>query len=199
MDARTRLGWVRLYEEVGNAGVVCRRCGISRPTLRKWWRRYQAEGEAGLQDGSRRPHHSPNRGDAVRHPAYPDRPRPGVLRLPGPGAAAGLAHQVPADPPPLATSQRQGRAGPAHRPEGVLGLGRSQGSGLGDQLAEWQTFFNWQRPHSALGGKPPIDRVCELPPKTPLTEQVWYAYDPSHEPIRTQDYHWDTTFARSKR
>lgn len=40
MDARTKLGWVRLYEEVGNAGVVCRRCGISRSTLRKWWRRY---------------------------------------------------------------------------------------------------------------------------------------------------------------
>ena len=53
MDARTRLGWVRLYEEVGNAGVVCRRCGISRPTLRKWWRRYQGEGEAGLHDRSR--------------------------------------------------------------------------------------------------------------------------------------------------
>ena len=41
--------------------MVCRRCGISRPTLRKWWRRYQAEGEAGLHDRSRRPHHSPNR------------------------------------------------------------------------------------------------------------------------------------------
>jgi hypothetical protein len=25
MDARTRLGWVRLYEQVGNAGLVCRR------------------------------------------------------------------------------------------------------------------------------------------------------------------------------
>ena len=50
MDARTRLGWVRLYEEAGDAGLVCRRCGISRPTLRKWWRRYRAEGEAGLQD-----------------------------------------------------------------------------------------------------------------------------------------------------
>ena len=49
MDARTRLGWIRLYERVRNAGLVCRRCGISRPTLRKWWRRYQAEGEAGLE------------------------------------------------------------------------------------------------------------------------------------------------------
>src|SRR3954469_12759010 len=47
-EARTRLGWIRLYEQVGDAGLVCRRCGISRPTLRKWWRRYQAEGEAGL-------------------------------------------------------------------------------------------------------------------------------------------------------
>src|SRR5215210_3452050 len=61
MDARTRLGWVRLYEQLGNAGVVCRRCGISRPTLRKWWRRYPAEGTAGLEERSRRPHSSPGR------------------------------------------------------------------------------------------------------------------------------------------
>jgi transposase-like protein len=55
------LGWVRLYEETGNAGVVCRCCGISRPTLRKWWRRYQAEGVAGLEERSRRPRSSPGR------------------------------------------------------------------------------------------------------------------------------------------
>jgi transposase InsO family protein len=61
MDAPTRLGWIRLYEEIGDAGVVCRRCGISRPTLRKWWRRYQAEGVAGLETRSRRPHRSPGR------------------------------------------------------------------------------------------------------------------------------------------
>ncbi|MEM8558248.1 MAG: IS481 family transposase, partial [Bacteroidota bacterium] len=30
-------------------------CGISRPTLRKWSRRYEAEGEAGLHSRSRRP------------------------------------------------------------------------------------------------------------------------------------------------
>jgi transposase-like protein len=61
MDARTRLGWVRLYEQVGDAGLVCRRCGIARPTLRKWWRRYQAEGVAGLEARSHRPHRSPSR------------------------------------------------------------------------------------------------------------------------------------------
>lgn len=61
MDAQTRLGWVELYQEIGNAGVVCRRCGISRPSLRKWWRRYQALGMAGLEEQSRRPHSSPGR------------------------------------------------------------------------------------------------------------------------------------------
>src|SRR5215204_5992183 len=61
MDAQTRLGWIELYQEIGNAGVVCRRCGISRPTLRKWWRRYQALGMAGLEEQSRRPHSSPGR------------------------------------------------------------------------------------------------------------------------------------------
>jgi transposase InsO family protein len=58
-EAKQRLTWVKLYEETCNAGLVCRRCGISRPTLRKWWRRYQVEGVDGLQSRSRRPHHSP--------------------------------------------------------------------------------------------------------------------------------------------
>lgn len=50
---------MQLYEEPGNAGVVCLRCGISRPTLRKWWTRYQEHGEAGLKDESRQPKSSP--------------------------------------------------------------------------------------------------------------------------------------------
>lgn len=52
---KARLGWVGLYAQTGDAGLVCRRCGISRPTLRKWWRRYQAAGPAGLVEQSRRP------------------------------------------------------------------------------------------------------------------------------------------------
>ena len=58
-EKQQRLTWIRLYEETGDAGLTCRRCGISRPTLRKWWIRYQADGEAGLVSQSRRPHHSP--------------------------------------------------------------------------------------------------------------------------------------------
>ena len=51
--------WVKLYEQTQNAGLTCRRCGISRPTLRKWWRRYQDQGETSLQSLSRRPYSSP--------------------------------------------------------------------------------------------------------------------------------------------
>lgn len=40
---------------------LCRRFGISAPTAYKWLGRYQAEGERGLEDRSRRPHTSPLR------------------------------------------------------------------------------------------------------------------------------------------
>lgn len=35
--------------------------GVSRATVAKWWRRWVAEGEAGLEDRSSRPHRSPTR------------------------------------------------------------------------------------------------------------------------------------------
>lgn len=57
---KARLGWVRHYQQSGNAGLTCRRCGISRPTLRKWTRRFQESGIAGLADRSKKPKHSPN-------------------------------------------------------------------------------------------------------------------------------------------
>ena len=53
--------WVQLYAETKDAGLVCRRCGISRPTLRLWWDRFIARGDEGLISLSRRPRHSPGR------------------------------------------------------------------------------------------------------------------------------------------
>ena len=38
-------------------GTLCARYGISRETGYQWWRRYQAEGPAGLEERSRAPHH----------------------------------------------------------------------------------------------------------------------------------------------
>ena len=53
---KARLCWVKHYEQSQNAALSCRRCGISRATLLKWWRRYQLQGEVGLHSQSRRPH-----------------------------------------------------------------------------------------------------------------------------------------------
>lgn len=58
-EIRKRFVWVKLFQETGDAGQVCRRCGISRPTLRKWLRRYEQEGMEGLHSLSRRPKSSP--------------------------------------------------------------------------------------------------------------------------------------------
>ena len=58
---RQRLKWIAAHREIGDAGAVCRRFGISRPTLRKWLRRFDADGESGLNELSRRPHSSPGK------------------------------------------------------------------------------------------------------------------------------------------
>ena len=50
-----------MYLQTDDAGLTCRRCGISRPTLRKWTRRYQEVGLVGLKSRSRRPKQSPGR------------------------------------------------------------------------------------------------------------------------------------------
>jgi len=58
-EEKKRLVWVKLYGQTKDAGLTCRRCGISRPTLRKRFRRYQEQGEAGLRSQSCRPIRSP--------------------------------------------------------------------------------------------------------------------------------------------
>ncbi|KJV79812.1 transposase family protein [Rickettsia hoogstraalii str. RCCE3] len=49
MDSKIkiRLSWVKLYQESGNAGKVCSHYGISRFTLRKWYKRYELLGVEG--------------------------------------------------------------------------------------------------------------------------------------------------------
>lgn len=45
---------------------VAEHFNVSRPTAYKWWRRYQVDGEAGLNDRSSRPHRCPARTKASR-------------------------------------------------------------------------------------------------------------------------------------
>jgi len=59
-EIRKRLRWVELFEALKNSAIVCRRCRISRPTLRKWVERYRSDGLVGLSSRSKRPNTSPN-------------------------------------------------------------------------------------------------------------------------------------------
>lgn len=57
-----RAEFCRLAQQEGaNRSELCRRFEISRMTGYKWLERHEAEGLGGLQDRSRRPHHSPGR------------------------------------------------------------------------------------------------------------------------------------------
>ena len=69
MDAemQRRLRWVELFFKIKNYGVVCLRCGMSRPTLRKWVRQFQENGMDGLRAASKRPKSSPAAKVADKH------------------------------------------------------------------------------------------------------------------------------------
>jgi len=58
--AAARKCLVRTHEETASIRETARRWHTSRQVVRKWVRRYQQEGEQGLHDRSRRPHHSLN-------------------------------------------------------------------------------------------------------------------------------------------
>ena len=67
---------------------------------------------------------------------------------------------------------------------------------LEQPLQEWQHYYNWERPHSALAGSMPIDRCCELIAKTPLREAVTADFNPAEERIRVQHYPTDVAIGR---
>ena len=306
---RQRLKWVAAYREIGDAGVVCRRYGISRPTLRKWLRRFDADGEAGLKERSRRPLSSPAKkvsadveqrilslrrerhlgvkriraelrrlhdvhlSSAVIHKALvrhelnvvPRRKRarhkPKRYSRPVPGdrvqmdvckirpglyqftalddcsryLVAGLARRASAtatlafldqvlDEMPFAIQRIQTDRGteffaekvqrrlmaetikfrpiPPRSPHLNGKVERAQRTVLeefwttvdarapdvSDQLAVWVHHYNWDRAHEALGGRCPIDRVCERLDKTPLWGDVGAAYDEARERIQVREY-----------
>lgn len=318
-EIQQRLGWVELYSECNDAGLVCRRCGISRPTLRKWWRRYQDSGIEGLSSQSRRPHSSPakkvgaseekhilslrrsrNLGArriqtellrqheislslATIHKVLKRNSAPAVVKLrrkkdykryerPIPGdrvqmdttkIAPGLIQYTSVDdctryrvlrlysrrtaantldfidcvleemPFPVQRIQtdrgreflatkvqkqlmdykiklRPNKPGAPHLNGKVE---RSQktdkaefyatvdlsAQDLPDQLALWQHYYNWERPHSAHGGKLPMDRYFELSEETPFSDKVHQLYEPAKERIQDANYKVDLELARLKR
>jgi len=80
-EIRQRLKWVQMYAECHDAGLVCRPCGVSRPTLRKWVKRYEQQGIEGLRSLSRKPKTNPNA-------KLSDRDKAAILSLRGEGFGA---------------------------------------------------------------------------------------------------------------
>lgn len=306
---RLRLKWIAAHQELGDAGAVCRRFGISRPTLRKWLRRYDADGAAGLTELSRRPDNSPARKVSetedklivrlrrerrlgvkrlrielerlhglrlavstvhkvlarhglnalpckrrARHaPKRYSRPVPGdrvqadTCKI-RPGLwqftaiddcsrylVAGLAKRRSAaatltfldqmfEEMPFAVQRMQTDRGteffaevvqrrlmawavkfrptPPRSPHLNGKIERAQrtmleefwatvdprASDVAERLAEWVHYYNWQRPHEALAGLCPIDRVCERADKTPVWAEVEDAYDTTKERVQTREH-----------
>jgi transposase InsO family protein len=318
-EEKQRLGWVKLYEQTHNAGLTCRRCGISRPTLRKWWKRYQAQGEAGLQNISRRPHCSPlSKVDECikafilsmreNRKLGPKRIQSELKRLHDISLSVAVIHKVLTrnNCKPLVNPQRKKteykrycrpipgeraqmdtcKIGPnvyqytaiddctryrvlqiykrrtadntldflervveqmpfpvqriqtdrgmeffsekvqrrlmeyciKFRPNKPASphlngkVERSQktdltefystvdlnASNLEDLLAEWQHYYNWFRPHSALEGKSPEERRFELSSITPFWDEVEENYHPEKERLQVQNYYDDLCIRRLK-
>jgi transposase InsO family protein len=316
---QARRKWISLYEEIGDAGVVCRRCGISRPTLRKWWCRFQQRGEQGLLSNSRRPHSSPNSKVTAQHEELilglrrerklgplriqaellrlhdlrfstatiwkvldRHRAKPLLRRRPSPPKrysrkvpgervqvdtrkiAPGIYQYTAVDdctrlrvlgiyprrtaknsahfleermayefPFPIQRiqSDRGGeffglpfqRALRAYcikfrpnRPRSPHLNGKVERSQQTDEmefwmtadlkdpdlalrLEDWQFFYNWQWPHSALGGRTPMERCCELTEQTPLSEEAYADYDPEKEQFQERDYKKELQLRKLKR
>ncbi len=70
---------------------------------------------------------------------------------------------------------------------------------LNNQLAEWQQYYNWDRPHSAHNGKSPMERYFELSEETPLWEDVHKDCFSKSEHIQNQNYKVDLEVQRLKR
>lgn len=70
---------------------------------------------------------------------------------------------------------------------------------LDDLLAEWQHYYNWDRPHGAHKGKTPMERYIELSEDTPLSEDAYADYEPSKERLQEANYKLDLELARLKR
>ena len=70
---------------------------------------------------------------------------------------------------------------------------------LQDQLAEWQHYYNWLRPHSALKGKTPMERYFELSEETPFSDEVQNQCNPSDERIQNANYKVNLEMAKLKR
>lgn len=54
-------------------------------------------------------------------------------------------------------------------------------------LAEWEHYYNHERPHSALGGKTPWEKYLEMESKMPIQPEVTLEWYKKRETIKVRD------------
>ena len=239
-ELRRRRIWVQRYAETKNASLVCRRCGIRQPTLRLWWKRFLAKGDAGLISLSRRPHHSPHRvldqnrlalilrlrderklgptriqAELLRHHAIRwstatiwkvlhSHARAPLVRKRPPESPRRYSRPLPGDRVQVDTMKVSPGPLPVHRHSQQTDWVEFYSTVdiddplLRELLAEWQFFYNWHRPHSALGGKTPMERCCELLDRTPSQEEVENQYQLKQERGKVREFSTDQQLAALK-
>jgi transposase InsO family protein len=69
---------------------------------------------------------------------------------------------------------------------------------LEDLVAEWQQYYNWERPHSSLGGKSPEEARYALSSVTPFWDEVEEYYHPEKERLQIQNYYDDLQVRKLK-
>jgi transposase InsO family protein len=70
---------------------------------------------------------------------------------------------------------------------------------LDKQLAEWQHYYNWNRPHSSHSGKTPMEKYFSVSADTPYSDEVAAGYDKTNERIQDGNYKRDLEVAKLKR
>lgn len=185
-EIQQRLQWVHLYEDSGDAGFVCRRCGISRPKLRKWRRHYQEHGVDGPASRSRRPHSSPNI-KAGRHEEQlvldlrtdrnlgAGRIQSELRRLHAISLSLATIHKIlhrnhVRSLKKYCTKFRPNKPGSPHL-DGKI------------ERSHW--------PHCAHHGKSPMERYFDMASETPLSEEAYEGYNPASERIQDPNYSVD--------
>lgn len=316
---KMRLQWINAYEKTCDAGFVCRQYGISRPTLRKWIRRFKSDGIVGLEEHSRKPKSSPDKkrnkeielqildlrktrnlgarriqSELIRlhgyrlslstiHKALTELNVKPIVKLRRKKAFKRYARPIPGDRVQIDTckiapgiyqytavddcsrwrvleifSRRTAQNTlqfiekiieecpfPIQRIQCDRGLEffaesvqkllmeygikfrpvkprsphlngkveRSQKTDLQEfyaiqsldnfaelknELACWQFYYNWQRPHGSIGSNPPVKIVSDLSNKTPLQEEISAMYEPSKEKIQNANYYIETQLRKLK-
>jgi len=70
---------------------------------------------------------------------------------------------------------------------------------LDSLLAEWQHYYNWERSHSDLNGKTPIEAYFDLIHETPVTDEVCDLYETDTEQLQNHNYKLNLELQRLKK